>query len=139
MQEEDSCTIAVCDSSGVAYAAFLRACLEGVGLRPYVLVAEVHRSDLDAVRHALCACHARAVGAAIERAVRLDAVPDHLDAAILAVGREGMYRAFEAVESVRVSTGHTYLKGLVILISTDLALSHLYSPFPQLGDSEVLK
>jgi hypothetical protein len=79
------------------------------------------------------------VGAAVKRAVRLDAVPDHLDAAILAVGREGMYRALEAVESVRVSTGHTYLKGLVILISTDLALSHLYSPFPQLGDSEVLK
>jgi hypothetical protein len=98
--------------------------LEGVGLRLYVLVAEVRRSDLDAVRHAFRACHVRAVSAAVKRAVRLDAVPDHLDAAILAVGRDGMYRALEAVESVRVSTGHTYLKGLIVLISTDLALGH---------------
>src|SRR5215218_2649462 len=37
---------------------------------------------------------------------------------------EGMYRALEAVESVRVSSGHTYLKGLIVLISTDLALGH---------------
>jgi hypothetical protein len=100
--------------------------LEGVGLRLYVLVAEVRRSDLDAVRHAFRACHARAVGAAVKRAVRLDAVPDHLDAAILAVGREGMYRALEAVESVRVSSGHTYLKGLIVLISTDFALGQIH-------------
>src|SRR5215213_6902344 len=69
-------------------------------------------------------CHARAVSAAVKRAVRLDAVPDHLDIAILAVGREGMNRALEAVESVRVPTGHTYLKGLIVLISTDLAYGH---------------
>ena len=71
-----------------------------VAVRLYVLVAEVRRPDLDAVRDAFRACHARAVGAAVKRAVRLDAVADHLDTAILAVWREGMYRALEAVEGV---------------------------------------
>jgi hypothetical protein len=79
------------------------------------------------------------MGTAIEVAVRLNAVADHLHAAILTRGREGVNRALETVEGVRLVPGHTYLKSLVILISTDLALSHLYSPFPQLGDSEVLK
>src|SRR5215216_3471218 len=74
-------------------------------------------------------CHARAVSAAVKRAVRLDAVPDHLDAAILAIGREGMYRALEAIESVRVSTGHTYLKGLVVVIAADFTLGHSSTPF----------
>jgi hypothetical protein len=79
------------------------------------------------------------VGAAVKRAVRLDAVPDHLDVAILAVGREGMYRALEAVESVRVFTGHTYLKGFIVLISTDFAPGHLDPPLPERGDSPFLQ
>jgi hypothetical protein len=68
------------------------------------------------------------VGAAIKRAVRLDPVPDHLDAAILAGGRESMYRALETVEGVRIIPGHTYLKGLIVLISTDFALGHIHLP-----------
>ena len=90
------------------------------------MVGEVHRSDLDAVRHALCACHARAVGAAIERAVRLDAVPDHLDAAILADRGERVDRTLETVEGVRVPAGHAYLKSFIVVISADFALGHIY-------------
>jgi hypothetical protein len=69
--------------------------------------------------------HARAVGAAIEVTVCLDAVPNHLDAAILTRGREGVNRALETVESERSLAGHAYLKSLVILISTNFALGHV--------------
>src|SRR5215217_3749248 len=67
---------------------------------------EVRCSDLDAVRHAFRACHARAVGAAVKRVVRLDAVSDHLDIAVLAGWGERVDRTLEAVEGVRVPTGH---------------------------------
>ena len=108
-----------------------------VAMRLYVLVAEVRRLDLDAVRDAFRACHARAVGAAVKRAVRLDAVPYHLDAATLAVGREGMYRALEAVEGVRVSTGDGHLKGFIVLISTDFAPGHLAPALPERDESPI--
>src|SRR5215218_1455912 len=82
-------------------------------------------------------CYACTVGAAVKVTVSLNAVADHLHAAILALGREGMYRALEAVESVRVPTGHTYLKGLIVLISTDFAPGHLDPPLAERGDSPI--
>jgi hypothetical protein len=82
------------------------------------------------VRHAFRSCHARTVGAAVEVTVRLNAVPDNLDAAVLADGGEGVDRALEAVERVRGAIGHSHLKALIVLISTHFALGHLYSPLP---------
>jgi hypothetical protein len=66
------------------------------------------------------------VGAAVEVAVCLYAVSDHLDAAILAGRREGVDCTLEAVEGARSLTGHAYLKSLVILISTNFALGHIH-------------
>ena len=43
---------------------------------------------------------ARAVGTAVERAVRLDAVTENLAAAVVAHGREFMDRALKTVEHV---------------------------------------
>ena len=71
-----------------------RLSLCAVGTKIYVV------DGSGSVRDAFRACHARTVGAAVKRASRLDAVPDHLDVAVLVVGCEGMYRALEAVESV---------------------------------------
>src|SRR5215204_3289860 len=69
-------------------------------------------------------CHTRAVGAAVEVALCLDAVSYHLDAAVLAGWRERVDGTLEAVEGARTLTGHVYLKGLVVLISTNFALGH---------------
>src|SRR5215203_6849932 len=78
-----------------------------------------------AVRDPFHTCHTRAVGAAVEVAVCLDAMPNHLDAAVLAGWREGVDCTLEAVEGARLVPGHTYLKSLVILISTNFALGHV--------------
>src|SRR5918997_3278513 len=90
----------------------------------------VRRASSDPVRNAFRACHVRAVGAAVKRVVRLDAVPDHLDVAVLAGWGERVDRALETVEGVRIVPGHSYLEGLVVLISTDFALGHNSAPLP---------
>src|SRR5215210_2917599 len=74
-------------------------------------------------------CHARAVGAAVKRAVRLDAVPDHLDIAVLASWGERVDRTLEAVEGVRVPTGHGDGDRLVVVIAADFTLGHSSTPF----------
>jgi hypothetical protein len=65
------------------------------------------------------------VGAAVEVAVCLNAVPNHLDAAVLAGWREGVDCTLEAVEGACSLAWHAYLKSLVILISTNVALGHI--------------
>jgi hypothetical protein len=70
---------------------------------------------LGPVRDPFRACHTSAVSTATEVAVCFYTVPDHLDPAVLAGRGEGVNRALETVEGVRVSTGHTYLKGLRVL------------------------
>ena len=62
--------------------------------------------------------HARAVGAAVKVTVRFDAVADHLHAAILTHGREGVNRTLETVESERSLAGHAYLKSLGVPYTT---------------------
>ena len=59
-----------------------------------------------------CSGHARAVGAAVEVAIHLHTVADHLHAAVLAGWGEGVDGALEAVEGARPFPGHTYLEGL---------------------------
>jgi hypothetical protein len=78
-----------------------------------------------AIRDAFHTCHTRAVGGAVEVTVCLHAVPDHLDAAVLAGWCEGVDCALEAVEGARFLAGHAYLKSLVILVSTNFALGHV--------------
>src|SRR5215208_401840 len=82
-------------------------------------------------------CHACTVGAAVKVTVSLNAVADHLDVAVFAVGREGVNGALEAVEGVRLVPGHAYLEGLIVLISTDFAPGHLDPPLPERGDSPI--
>jgi hypothetical protein len=62
--------------------------------------------------------HARAVSAAVEVAIGLDAVPDYLDVAVLAGGGEGVDSALEAVEGARLVPRHTYLEGLGVQDTT---------------------
>src|SRR5215210_9595157 len=80
------------------------------------------------VGDAFRAGHASAVGAAVEVTVRLDAVPDHLDAAILASRSQGVDSTLEAVEGMRVATGHTHLESLVVIVAADFTLGHGSTP-----------
>src|SRR6266540_2193277 len=68
-----------------------------------------------AISDLLRARRVRAVRAAIELAARLDAMADHVAAAVLAVRCERLDRALEAVEQV-VSPRRDYLEGLVVLL-----------------------
>jgi hypothetical protein len=114
---------------------------ECAGLRPglllrhlrrhgvFVRVARVSRS-LGPVGYPFGAGLARAVGAAEEASVRLHAVAYDLDAAVLAGRGEGVDGALEAVEGVRVASGHTDLEGLVVLVAANLASGHLDHPLP---------
>src|SRR3712207_2853860 len=61
-------------------------------------------SGSGAILDALDALGARAVRTAIGRSVRLDTVADDLAAAVRALGRQGVDRALERVERVRVAT-----------------------------------
>src|SRR5687767_2593311 len=65
----------------------------------------------------------RAVRAAVEGVVRLDAVADDLAAAVGADGRQLVDRALEAVERVGDSGGHD-LKRHVIVVAAHFALGH---------------
>ena len=74
--------------------------------------------------------HARAVGAAVEVPIRLDAVADDLHPAVLTHRGQGVYGALEAVEGVLVPPRHTDIESLIVLISADLALGPAFHPFP---------
>src|SRR4051794_16309676 len=69
------------------------------------------------------AVHARARGTAEERAVGLDAVPDHLDAAVLADRRHRVDRALEAVEHMHRSGG-VHLEAEPVVVAADLPAGH---------------
>ena len=53
-------------------------------------------------------------------------VPDDHAAAVRAAGRQGVDRAFEAIEYMPLVSDH-YGKSLIIFISTDFTLGHLIS------------
>src|SRR5215210_5577131 len=69
------------------------------------------------------------MSAAVERAVCLDAVPNHPDPAILADRGERVDRTLEAVEGVRVPTGHRDGDRLVVIVAADFTLGHSSTPF----------
>jgi len=69
----------------------------------------------------------RAVGAAEKVIARLDAVPDHATAAVLAYGRKGVDCALEAIEhmvdAIRGADKHWF----VVVVPADLAGRHRFS------------
>src|SRR5688572_21108360 len=69
----------------------------------------------------------RAVRAAIERAVRFDAVSDDAAAAVIAHRSEPVDRAFEAVEYVGLARGH-HLERQIVVIPADFARRHIDLP-----------
>ena len=50
------------------------------------------------------------------------------DPTVVADGSKGVRGALEAVKGVRISPGHNHLEGFVVLVATNLTLSHSYSP-----------
>jgi hypothetical protein len=70
---------------------------------------------------------AGAMRAAVDRA-RLHAMTAYPDPAVVAGGSKSVRGALEAVEGVRVSSGHNHLEGLLVLVAANLALSDSYSP-----------
>jgi len=70
------------------------------------------RGYLSPVGYSLRSGHTRAVGTTVEMSFRLDAVADHLHAAVLANRGEGVYGALEAVEGALVATCHGYWNAL---------------------------
>ena len=86
----------------------------------------VGRIRLGPVRSPFHSCHTRAMGTAIEAAVCLNAVAYDLHAAALAGGSQGVDSTLEAVEGMRALAGHTYLESLIVVISADFALGHIY-------------
>src|SRR5687768_17259952 len=64
-----------------------------------------------------------AVVAAVEVAVRLEAVPEDTDAAVRARRRERVRRALEAVEHVPLPR-HRHLERLVVVVPADFAPGH---------------
>ena len=79
--------------------------------------------------------HARAVGAAVDGAVRLYPMADDPDPAVLAGRGESVDRALEAVEHVRLVTRPLYPKRLVVPVADLLPSPPL--PRPACGVSPV--
>src|SRR5512134_657910 len=75
----------------------------------------------DAVANAVDAFAARAVRAAVDRAVGLHAMADDGDAATRALRRQRAYRALEAVEDVSVPVRKQHRERLVVLVAASLA------------------
>jgi len=70
---------------------------------------------------------ARTIGAAEERVLSFDAVPDNPARAVIASGSEFVDRTLEAVERM-ARTSSNYLEGQVIIVATYLTFRHPNSP-----------
>src|SRR5687767_6566760 len=71
-----------------------------------------------------------AVGAAVERTAAFDAMTDDLAAAMRALGRERVNRAFERVERMRLPL-HGHGEGLIVVVAAYFALSHSRRSLPR--------
>jgi hypothetical protein len=69
---------------------------------------------------------ARAIGAAIERVIGLDAMPDDPTAALRADRGQLLDRAFEAVEDV-LPARRDHLESQVIIVAANFTLSHVHT------------
>ena len=63
------------------------------------------------------------MGAAIDRAIGLDAVPHDFAAAVGTLGRQGVDGALERVEGVALAV-HFHGEGLVIVVAAQFSLRH---------------
>jgi len=70
---------------------------------------------------------ARTIGAAEERVLSFDAMPDNPASAVIASRSEFVDRTLEAVERM-ARTSSNYLEGQVIIVAADFTLRHLNSP-----------
>ena len=73
---------------------------------------------LNPVFQSLDAGQRRAIGAAVERSVALDAVANNLAAAVGALRRERMDCAFERIEGMSLSL-HGHGERLVVIVAAD--------------------
>jgi hypothetical protein len=85
-----------------------------------------YTTGLAAVSHARCPCFDGAIGTAIEFAVSFYPMTDNAASAVTAGWGQRSNRAFKTVEDMFFS-GHDHLKGLVVVIATPFAYSHLHS------------
>jgi hypothetical protein len=70
---------------------------------------------------------ARTIGAAEERVLSFDAVPDDTAPAVIASGSEFVDRTFEAVERMACASSN-YLEGQVIIVAAYFTFRHPNSP-----------
>jgi hypothetical protein len=71
---------------------------------------------------------ARAIGAAIERVLGLDAVSDDLATAVSADGGKLLDRALKAVEDM-LPARREYLEGHIIIVAANFTFSHGYTSY----------
>jgi hypothetical protein len=89
----------------------------------YVQIAHQTTPTLGPILEAGDARRFRAVRAAINRAIVLDAVPNHFALAVGARRRERMDGAFEGIEGLRFAA-HRDGKRLIVLVAAHSALGH---------------
>ena len=80
------------------------------------------------ILHVRDAGQARAIGAAIESIVGLDAVTDDLTSAVITYGRKFLNRTFKAIERM-LCPSRDDLKGKIVIVSAYLTSCHLSSPY----------
>lgn len=80
------------------------------------------------VNDLVCPFFVRAVGAAVKRAVRLDAVTENFATAVVAHRREFMNRALETVEHVGDARRDNF-KGQIIIVSAHFTFRHRFTAF----------
>jgi hypothetical protein len=78
---------------------------------------------LRAIRNSADTGFHRAMRAAEDFAVAFDAMSDDPAAAVVALGRQGVNRTFEAVKRMRF-TRHHHFEAFVVVISTNFTLCH---------------
>jgi len=98
------------------------------GAPPSVVPMGSNLRDSGAIPHFGDPCFVSATGAAIKGPICLYPVADNLAAAVIANGSKGMNRAFEAIECMRYAGGYD-LKSLIVIVSTDFTLCHLWTSF----------
>jgi hypothetical protein len=80
-------------------------------------------SGLGSVRYFINSFLVRAVGAAVKYSVGFDAMADHLAAAVRALWRQQVDRAFKAIEGVRFSR-HDDFERFIVFIAAGFTGSH---------------